>query len=243
MGNFMPPRPFLPLLMCLLAAVLPNARAEEALTVEQIVQKSVVKDNALRERRQQFICDQTVKTERFGADGKVMKTDTVRTVHRPDKNIAYSTDVKAETANSAEAAAKSQKIEAVMDLGKLASRFQMALAGEEKVRGRACYVVRYWPKSGQSSDTREEKVVNNLKGRFWIAKDDFSILQSDGSLSSPVTVALIASVNRMDFNFHSQSLPNGDTGPADFTVNMAVKAPFYDFREKKVTTQENWRGR
>jgi hypothetical protein len=239
------PRPT-PIVLCVFALALagrPSVRAETAPTVSEIVQKAVARDDALRQRRTAFKCDQTVKADRFDATGKIIKTDTLRTVHVPTKEIAFKTEVKSDSAKSGEDVAKSQNVEAVMDLRKLASRFEMSLAGEEPVHGRACYVVRYSPKANQSSDTREEKVVNNLKGRFWIAKDDFSILQSDGALSSPVTVALIASVNRMDFQYHSQALPNGDVGPADFNVYMTVKAPFYDFRERKTTTQENWRPR
>lgn len=218
-----------------------SARAETAPPVSEIVQKAVARDDVLRQRRTTFKCDQTVKVDRFDSTGKIIKTDTVRTVHIPTRDIAFKTEVKADSAKSGEDVAKSQNVEAVMDLRKLSTRFEMSLAGEEPVRGRVCYVVRYSPKANQSSSTREEKVVSNLKGRFWIAKDDFSILQSDGTLSSPVTVALIASVNRLDFQFHSRSLPDGDIVPADFNVYMAVKAPFYDFRERKTTTQENWR--
>lgn len=218
-------------------------RAADALSLNDIVHRAVLRDDALRASRRGMRCDQTVKIEHLDSDGKVTGVSTDRTVHQQTEAITFSTDVAAAQGTDGQSEAKRQTdhVEAVMNLGKLAGRFQMALAEDETVRDRSCYVVRYWPKNGQTSETREEKVVNNLKGRFWIAKDDFSIVQSNGALSGPVSVALIASVNQMDFTYHSQTLPNGDVAPGDSSVNIAVKAPFYDFREKKRTTQENWR--
>lgn len=222
---------------------LPTAsRAAEALPLSEIIHRAILRDDALRASRHGMKCDQTVKVEHLDSDGKVTGTSTDRTVHLQTAAITYNTDVAAQGSDGAGVAKQqTEHVEAVMNLGRLAGKFQMALAEDAKIRDRECYVVRYWPRNGQSSETREEKVVNNLKGRFWIAKDDFSIVQSDGTLSGPVSVALIASVNQMDFSYHSQTLANGDVAPADVSVNIAVKAPFYDYREKKKTTQENWR--
>ena len=58
-----------------------------------------------------------------------------------------------------------------------------------------------------------------------------------------MTVAFIASVTRMDFKFHSQLLPNGEVGPLDFSVDLAIHAPFYDFRQLQVNSLRNWRPR
>ncbi len=243
---FMSFRPRVHLLpLCLLALIFPcasRAQAPAALTVGEIVRRAVVRDDALRAARLGMKCDQTIKIERLDPDGKVTSVHIERSVHFQTKGITFNTDVAAdEKSGAAVAKRQTDHVETVMNLGKLAGRFEMALAEDALVKGRNCYVVRYWPKSGQTSETREEKVVNNLKGRFWIAKDDFSIVQSLGVLSSPVTVALIASVNRLDFNYESQTLPNGDIAPLEASVNIAVKAPFYDFREKKTTTHQNWR--
>lgn len=236
-------RPHLRLALGSIMLALPLAgQAADALPLRDIVHRAVLRDDALRASRHGMKCDQTVKIERLDRDGKVTGVTTSKTVHVQTEAITFSTDVSAQgTDGQSEARRQTDHVEAVMNLGKLAGRFQMALAEDAPVRERSCYVVRYWPKDGQTSDTREEKVVNNLKGRFWIAKDDFSILQSEGLLSSPVTVALIASVNRLDFHYDSQTLPSGDVAPAHVSVNIAVKAPFYDFREKKTITQENWR--
>ncbi len=222
------------------------AAATQALTADEIVRRSVVKDDQLRASHTVLKTDRTVRTDRLDASGKVIETKTVRSEHIPTADVQYSTNVESSKAadKTGEDTVKAQKIEAAISLRKLAPRFDMTLSGEESVRGQPCYVVSYRPKASQpAAATREEKVISNLHGRFWMSKADFSILQSEGTLVSPVTVALIASVNQMDFKYHSQTLANGDTAPADFTVSMAVKAPFYDFRQRTVTTEENWRPR
>ena len=236
----------LALLCCLVTLSADPAPPE--LSVRDIVQKAVVRDDARRERRVTFEADQTIRTERLDTSGKVLDSKTVHMVAHPTKDILFATQTGSSSASSAGQpnadTVKAQHIMAVMNLGKLAPRFTETVTGSAVIQGRECYVVGYRPKPGQSADTREEKVVNNVAGRFWIAKDNFDILQSEGSLVSPVTVAFIASVasvTRMDFKFHSQPLPNGDVGPADISVDMAIHAPFYDFRQLQVNTFTNWR--
>ncbi len=132
---------------------------------------------------------------------------------------------------------------AAMNLRRLAPRFRYALAGEETVRGRACYVIAFSPKGGQPADTREEKIMNNLHGRYWIDKSTSEILQGEGSLAGPVTVALLASVTRTDFRLRTQTLPNGEVGPSEFLLDVAVSAPLYSFRQRQTNRLEHWRPR
>lgn len=227
------------------------ARAEPpgsapALSADEIVRRCVLRDDQLRASRTTLKCDRTMRTDRLDAEGKVTDTKTVRTIHYPSIEMQYATNVESGKAQEASGdnTVKSEKIETVMNLHKLAPRFDMSLLGEEPIRGQPCYIIGYAPKAAQlAASTREEKIISNLHGRFWMSKADFSIFQSEGSLVGPVTIALIASVNQLDFKYHSRTLPNGDTGPADFSVNLAVKAPFYDFRQRQVATEQNWRPR
>jgi hypothetical protein len=219
----------------------------QAPPVREIVQKAVARDDVRRLHRVAFEADQTILTERLDSNGKILSSKTVHMIHHPTAEISYSTDMKSSNASSSahpdEDTVKAQHIMAVMNLGKLAPHFTETISGSAVIQGRDCYIIGYRPNPDQSADTREEKVVNNVGGRFWIAKDNFDILQSEGSLIGPVTVALIASVTRMDFKFHSLTLPDGEVGPADFSVDMAIHAPFYDFRQLQVNTLTNWRPR
>ncbi len=234
------------LLGCALAPV-GTLAAEPAPAVSEIVQKAVARDDFRRLRRVAFEADQTVLTENLDTTGKILSSKTVHAIHHPTAKISFSTDVgsaaAAPSAHPEGDSVKAQHIMAMMDLGKLAPKFTESVAGSAVIQNRECYVVKYYPKPGQSADTREEKVANQVSGRFWIAKDNFDILQSDGSLVEPVTVALIVSVTRMDFKYFSQTLPNGDVGPAKISVDIALHAPFYDSRQLQVNTLANWRPR
>ena len=86
-------------------------------------------------------------------------------------------------------------------------------------------------------------MINGLHGRFWIDKGTFEILQGEGSLARPVTVALFGAVTRMDFAFHTQTLPGGEAGPADFSTDLVVTAPFHFYRQRQKSEFENWRPR
>jgi hypothetical protein len=225
------------------APVLPSA---------DFIERVVESDEARRQHRVGMICDETIKTERLDDHDKVVQTRTLFYVRGESKDLSYSADVDstAESTPSPDGkpgknqdAAKSQHLMAVMNLRKLAPRFTFAYAGTAQLHGHDCVIFSYHPKRNQPYATREEKVINNLQGRYWIDRNTGEIIQIEGSLASPVTVALIASVTRMDFNFHSQNLPNGEVAPLDFSVNLAVKAPFYDFRQRQLTTMENWRNK
>lgn len=233
---------FLALTLVLGPAAMQGAPASEAtnvLSAGEIIQRATQRDEVLRRDRQSYECDVHVKTEKLDGRGTVVSTKAVDVTMRPTRQIAFGGELKAEKPDKAYCEA--QKFMAVLDLQKLTPRFQLTREVDAEATGRGCFVVSYRPRPGQSYDTREEKVINGLSGRFWIAKDDFSIVQSDGSLAQPITVALVASVYRLDFQYRSLSLPTGETAPASFSVNLAVRAPLYDLRQRQTSTISNYR--
>lgn len=217
----------------------PTTEVPNALSAGDIIQRAIQRDEILRRDRQRFECDVNVKTEKLDGKGSVVSTKAVNATMRPTRQIAVGGEIKSEKRDRDYCEA--QKFMAVLDLQKLAPRFQLSRDADAEAAGRGCYVVTYRPRPGQAYDTREEKVINGLNGRFWIAKDDFSIVQSEGSLTQPVTVALIASVYRLDFKYCSQPLSSGETAPASFSVNLAVRAPLYDLRQRQTSTISNYR--
>jgi hypothetical protein len=204
-----------------------------------IIRRAIQRDEELRRDRQRYECNVNVRTEKLDAKGAVVSTKAVNAVMRPTRQIAYGGEVQAEKLDRDYFEAR--KFMAVLDLQKLAPRFQLAREPDAESVGRECFVVSYRPRPGQSYETREEKVINSLSGRFWIAKDDFSIVQSEGMLAQPVTVALVASVYRLEFQYRSMPLPTGETAPASFQVNLAVRAPLYDLRQRQTSTISNYR--
>lgn len=235
-------RPILLFLALTLASGLrgaPTTEVPNALSAGDIIQRAIQRDEILRRDRQRFECDVNVKTEKLDGKGIVVSTKAVNATMRPTRQIAFGGEIKPEKQDKDYCEA--QKFMAVLDLQKLAPRFQLSREADADAAGRGCYVLSYRPRSGQAYDTREEKVINGLNGRFWIAKDDFSIVQSEGSLVQPVSVALVASVYRLDFKYCSQPLSTGETAPASFSVNLAVRAPLYDLRQRQTSTISNYR--
>ncbi len=209
------------------------------LSAGDIIRRAIQRDEELRRDRQRYECDVNVRTEKLDASGSVVSTKAVNATMRPTRQIAFGGEMHAEKMDRDYCEA--QKFMAVLDLQKLAPRFQLLREPDADAVGRGCFVVSYRPRPGQSYDTREEKVINSLNGRFWIAKDDFSIVQSEGVLSQPVTVAWVASVYRLEFQYRSMPLPTGETAPASFQVNLAVRAPLYDLRQRQISTISNYR--
>ena len=222
----------------------PPPAAETDLSADEIMRRALARDETLRRGRQRFECDLRIKTERVDAGGAVLSSEAKGFTVRPGTDLARTALVALDSGRTAREkdAAEARKFLAAMDLQKLAPRFRMTRAGEETVQGRPCFVIAYAPRPGARYDNSEEKIMNGLAGRFWVTRDDFSILQSEGSLTAPVTVALVASVWRFDFSYRSLPLPaGGEPAPAAFEMFVAVKAPLYDLRQRQTSTMSNYR--
>ena len=244
-----------PLTLMLFLAFETAARAEtpvvvtgKPVSVEEVVRRAVEVSERRRQARLTFECDQIITTERLDEAGRVFKTKTVRAIHREGRDAASSgnSDPVDGTGNGSHRdgdTVKAQHLLATINLRRLVPRFRYDLAKEESVRGRICFVVAFGPLGGHSAATQEDKVIDNLRGKFWVDRDTSEILQGEGSLASPVRVGLIAFVTRMDFRFHTQTLPGGETLPSDFETDLVFEAPLYFYHQRQTSRLENWRVR
>lgn len=129
-----------------------------------------------------------------------------------------------------------------MDLKKLAPRFNLSRENDQTVEGKDCHVIRFSPKSDQPYDSREEKVVNALTGKFYIAKDDFSIVRSKGKLTEPVSVAWVfATMREVHFKYDAAPLPDGNFAPARFELLYDLQAALAYRRRLQISTMQNYR--
>ena len=239
------------LLLAFLLPTLATARAEDATApppVDELVRRVVARDEAARAHRHEFQYDLTRVTERLDAAGKVTQSKTTRAVARPSRTVAFSIDITpdpsataAERAQATQEAREGERIQAAMRLSRLASHFQYAIEGHETVDGRDCWVLAYRPKPGSPAETREERIVNELTGRFWIDRATDSIVRSEGRLPAPTSIAMVVKMNQLAFQYRSQNLPNGELGPESFSVEVEVAAPFYLFHQKQRSTMRNYR--
>ena len=212
--------------------------------VQEIVQRAVANDELRHQHRLPMECDQILTTQHLDEQGEVIKTKTAHLVHREGAEFAYFVrgDSPAEHFASRDGdTVKAEHSLAIMNLTRLAPRFDYTLDGEARIQGRACYVVAFAPRRGQKADGTEQKVIDQLHGRFWIDQKTYEILQGEGSLATPVGVGLLAAVEQMNFSFHNRKRPDGEASPADFNVDYSVKAPFFFFHQRQENQLQNWR--
>jgi hypothetical protein len=220
------------------------AKADEAIPpVDELVQRVIVQEKADRQRQAGLDYGFILTTEHYDANGRRTSAQTVRAIARTKANPQYTADLTpgASEANSNHDQASpglkdNQSLRAQLDLAVLAPRFAYSVQGTAEIGGRECWLVGYRPKDGTSASSREEKVINALRGRLWIDKETFAILRCDGKIDEPVRVALVASVDSLEFRYQSQKLSNGEVVPQFFDVAMTLKAPFFYARQRQVCT-------
>ena len=223
-------------------------KADEAFPpVDELVKRVLVQEEADRQHQVGLEYSFNLTTEHYDANGQRTSAQTVRASAKAKANIEYTADL----APAARGAAKNdqeasqgvkqnQSLRAQLDLAKLAPRFVYAIQGAGEVGGRDCWIVGYRPKAGTSASSREEKVINALRGQLWIDKETFSILRCEGKTAEPVTVALIATVDPLEFRYESQRLSNGEIVPRSFDITITMKAPFFYARQRQVCTLSNF---
>lgn len=229
------------LAVILLATALPAAEAQSDLPPAEILRRAARRDQVLRRERQRYECDVRLTVESLDRAGAVTGTRTKSYVMRPTADISLGGELLDASGKTDKDAVEARKFMAVMDLDKMGPRYELTRENNASESGRECFVIRYRPKSGQPYDSNEEKIMNQLTGRLWIARDDFSILRSEGHLERPVTVALVASVYRLDFAYRSAPLPSGEPAPESFELALAVKAPFYHTAQRQRSVLSRYR--
>ena len=224
------------------------AGADEAIPpVDELVHRVIVQEKADRQHQAGLEYGFTLTTEHYDANGRRTSAQTVRANAKAKANPQYTADLTPGASggmkNQDEASPglkDNQSLRAQLDLAALAPRFVYSIRGIAEVEGRDCWVVGYRPKAGTSANSREEKVINALRGQLWIDKQTFAILRCDGKIDEPIRMALIATVDSLEFNYQSQKLSNGEVVPQFFDVAMTLKAPFFYARQRQVCTLSNF---
>ena len=223
-------------------------KADEATpSIDELVQRVLAQEKADRQHQAGLEYSFTLTTEHYDASDRKTSAQTIGAITRAKANIEYTADLapgaRGTAKNDQEASQglkHNQSIRAQLDLAKLAPRFVYAIQGAGEVGGRDCWIVGYRPKAGTSASSREEKVINALRGQLWIDKETFSILRCEGKTAEPVTVALIATVDPLEFSYESQRLSNGEVVPRSFDITITMKAPFFYARQRQVCTLSNF---
>jgi len=135
-----------------------------------------------------------------------------------------------------------KKVNAMLDMGKIAPRFQYKRMQDEAIRNRPCFVIKFSPKDDQPFSTREEKVINKVGGTIWIDQNDFSIIQTKGKLTEDVDVAwFLATMKGMDFSYETSELPSLNIPvPSNFFMTFDLNIMGYRMAQKQVSNMTDY---
>ncbi|NCZ96057.1 hypothetical protein EBZ02_02660 [bacterium] len=128
-----------------------------------------------------------------------------------------------------------KKVNAMLDMAKIAPRYNYQRLNDETVRNRTCFVIKFTPKKDQPFSSREEKVINKVGGTIWIDQNDFSIIQTKGKLTEEVDVAwFLATMKSLDFNYQTSELDLANIPvPSDFSMNFDLNIMGYRLAQRQ----------
>ena len=135
-----------------------------------------------------------------------------------------------------------KKVNAMLDMSKIAPRFKYVRMPDQVVRGRPCFVIKFSPKPDQPFTSREEKVINKVGGLIWIDQNDFSIIQTKGKLTEEVDVAwFLASMKGMDFSYETSELSSINIPvPSNFFMSFDLNIMGYRMAQKQVSQMTDY---
>jgi len=135
-----------------------------------------------------------------------------------------------------------KKVNAMLDMAKIAPRYNYQRLNDEMIRDRRCFVIKFTPKKDQPFSTREEKVINKVGGTIWIDQNDFSIIQTKGKLTEEVDVAwFLATMKGLDFNYQTAELSEINIPvPSDFFMNFDLNIMGYRMCQRQRSTMSDY---
>ena len=135
-----------------------------------------------------------------------------------------------------------KKVNAMLDMAKIAPRYNYQRQDDETVRDRRCFVIKFTPKKDQPFSSREEKVINKVGGTIWIDQKDFSIIQTKGKLTEEVDVAwFLATMKSLDFNYQTSELNLADIPvPESFMMNFDLNIMGYRMAQRQKSSMSDY---
>jgi hypothetical protein len=220
-------------------------------TAAEIVPKVLARDEATTAALKKYRYHQTVRTERLNPDGTVRHAEALETIVRPGQGNDFSVvgdrglqgALLAPTEKQRKEEKESEKLKASFSLRRLAPRFDIRVAERAAWEGRPAYVLAFTPKAGLApAGGKIERILDQMRGRMWVATDDFTILHTEASLAHPVALAwFLATMTGLDFNYRTQRLPDGETVPAAFDIDYKIEVLTHAIRQRQAISMDGYR--
>ncbi len=118
-----------------------------------------------------------------------------------------------------------------------AKLLEFEIAGQEKIDGRAAYVVSVRAKEGLRPSTVEERVISRIAGRIWIDTSEFEVVKVDLALTRPVRIGwgVLGSVDQFKFVVRRNRLEDGEWVNSDVNIWLQFRILL---RTKRVKYEE-----
>ena len=107
----------------------------------------------------------------------------------------------------------------------LMSRYRTVLKGTEEVRGHACWVLDYAPRSGRlPSEGAMDRALNQSTGTLWILRSNYELARILFEMREPVRYfwGLFASLKQADGRIEFEPVGDGTWLPSSFQLELDV---------------------
>ena len=245
--------------------VVPAFAADTAWTADQIVERLIARSEQTRPSLgdRWHRCRRVTVTEELDQDDKVTRTKTrelqvastngVETVRPwkggaemaadPDDEEVDVEERKTKGKGSPKAGRKGRKESKELG-GEVFRQFQYALEGEELVRGRTNFVLRFSGKPGLSGGDMGERLIRSFQGRLWIDSTDFELSRVDAHLARSFEVlgGIAASIQKLNFQMERQPIADGLWETGLMATEIQGRKVFSSMRSRFRMEQDRFEG-
>lgn len=244
--------------LLLLPATLPAQERETGLSADAIIEKVIERARQNQERAPHisYTYTQFEVTEQLDADGAVREREERVYQLVPIEGEHYQRLVKVDGQPLAgkqlrEEQKREQEFRRALAEGAeppgqrsrvtvdetLFGRFQIDLAGEERLNGRPAYVLSFGPRPHNLPErNRIEKMMRRVSGRFWVDQQDYEIVRVQARLIDPIRIAwgLVFTLEDARFRLDRTALGDGTWLPASMSAYIKGRRFFSAFHQRTV---------
>ncbi len=123
-------------------------------------------------------------------------------------------------------------------------RFRFAVNGEEAKGGRTSYVLSFEPKGSRLPEKRRiDRLVNQLRGKLWVDKEDSEITRVEAQIIEPVKMwgGLLATIRTFAMSFTQTKVEESIWLPVRFDLRIEGRVFIKSFNEHQVSESSGFK--